>query len=348
MRLSATLVACALTAIPAAQGIAPARAAYLSGTLGFSASEIGAVNRGQAVARMLPTGDRREFAAVGVVRVGVPPAFIVERFRDIVEYKQSDLVLQVGLVSSAPRVEDFASLVIDREDLDDLRWCQPGDCGLRLTHRQIARFRAIDWGARQSALTAGHLLRTVLAEEATAYLRSGGAGLGPYADKRTPLDRNRAVNALLQHSPSFVEPHAEFRQYLLSFPQIRLEGVESFLYWSREKFGFRPVVSLTHVAIYRPPAGGPVTAIIASRQVFATHYFDASIAMTTLVADGEADGEARAGALMMYLNRTQASLPGGLFSPVARSIARSRTRNGLREQLDRTRMRLEASYRKSG
>jgi hypothetical protein len=327
--------------MPAARALTPDRETYLRRDLGFSSREIGAINRGEVVARMLATSDRREFAAVGVVRVRVPTGFIVDRFRDIVDFKQSDLVLQVGRVSQAPTMDDFAALVVDDDDLDDLRWCKPGDCGLRLTAHQIARFGSIDWKSSQARALAGTMLRDVLREEAAAYISSGAAGLGAYADKRTALDRRRTVSALLQNTPSFIEPFPEFREYLERYPAASLEPVDSFLYWSREKFGFRPVVSLTHVAIYHPAGDPDTSALIASRQVYATHYFDASVAMTRLADGGDT------GVLMMYLNRTQASLPGGLFSPVARSIARSRTRSGLEEQLGRTRTRLESHYRRS-
>jgi hypothetical protein len=292
---------------------------------------------------MLPTTDRREFAAAGVVLVGAPPGFIVDRFRDIDDFKQSDLVLHVQRVSTPPRLEDFKALVLDEDDVDDLRSCRPRSCGLRLTDRQIARFQSMDWKARTAPETAAGLMRDVLKEEATAYLTFGAAGLGPYGDKRAPLDRRLTVATLLERTPSLTEPFPEFREYLRAFPAAGLAPMESFLYWSREKFGFRPVISLTHVAIYRPQGHPSVNAVIASRQVFATYYFDASVGITALATSPDV-GQV----LMMYLNRTQTSSLGGLFSSVARSIARSRTRRGLEEQLGHTRTRLEAGYRKGG
>ena len=315
---------------------------YLRQQLGFSSDEIDAVERGRVTVRMLTTSDRREFAVVGVVKVGAPASFIVDRFRDIVDFKQSDLVLQVGRLGSPPRAEDLASIQVDPEDVADLRECRPGVCGVRLTGSQIERFnRDIDWTSLAADQQASHLLRQVLLEEATAYMTGGAPGLGAYLDKRVPLPRDAAVRGLLQKSPSLVERYPEFHQYLVKFPQVPREEVESFLYWSREKFGFRPVISLTHVAIYRPP-GGASGAVIASKQVYASHYFDASFAVTSLVEDGTR------GSYMMYLNRTQASIPGGLFSGLARAIARSKTRSGLEEQLGQTRQRIEARYRESG
>ena len=127
---------------------------YLRQQLGFSSGEIDAVERGRVAVRMLSTSDRREFAVVGVVKVGAPASFIVDRFRDIVDFKQSDLVLQVGRLGSPPRAEDLASIQVDPEDLADLRECRPGVCGVRLTGRQIERFnRNIDWTSRRGAIS---------------------------------------------------------------------------------------------------------------------------------------------------------------------------------------------------
>ena len=43
----------------------------------------------------------------------------------------------------------------------------------------------------------------------------------------------------------------EFYEYLSDYPTKQLDGVKNFLYWSNERLGLKPVISVTHVSIYR-------------------------------------------------------------------------------------------------
>jgi hypothetical protein len=52
------------------------------------------------------------------------------------------------------------------------------------------------------------------------------------------------------------------------------------VYWSKEKFGLQPVVSLTHVAIYKRPLPDGTNVLIASKGIYATRYFEALLGPT--------------------------------------------------------------------
>ena len=100
------------------------------------------------------------------------------------------------------------------------------------------------------------------------------------------------------------------------------DGLDGFTYWSKEKVGPRASVTLTHVII-RPPIGG--VAVIASKQIYASHYVTASLGLTVLVDQGSAAGPRT---LLVYMNRTRVDLFGGFLGGVKRPLVRSRAKSG--------------------
>ena len=84
----------------------------------------------------------------------------LERFVDIVSFKQSPIVRQIGKFSDPPRREDLAALAFEHGDLDELRRCRFGDYRIQLSADQIRRIQApIDWSTREARAQANDVLR---------------------------------------------------------------------------------------------------------------------------------------------------------------------------------------------
>ena len=145
---------------------------------------------------------------------------------------------------------------------------------------------------------------------------------------------------MLDQSPYLFETAPEFFKYLGDFPQAQLPGAEDFLYWSKEKQrGFKTVLGLTHVTVYRQKDERGSQIIIASKQLYANHYFEGSLALTWLV-DAEAQAE-KPGCYLIYLNRSRMDGLRGAMSWLKRSISRGRIRDGLVKNLQLTKETLE-------
>ena len=129
-----------------------------------------------------------EVATLGIVRIKAAPAIYVERLVDIVNFKRTGGVLQVGTFSSPPQPADVAALTVDERDLKRLRDCRVGDCGIRLSAEGIERFqREIDWNAVDASRRANGLLRQLLVDYVTRYRESGAPAAIEYADTPSPL-----------------------------------------------------------------------------------------------------------------------------------------------------------------
>src|SRR5206468_1497748 len=112
------------------------------------------------------------------------------------------------------------------------------------------------------------------------------------------------------------------KDYLLNFPQARLTGGEDVFYWVEEDFGLKPTISIVHSVVYHP-AEEPGRLTIAQKQIYASHYYDGSLALANLY---ELTAEGRPATLVVYANRSRGDLLKGGFGGIKRKIARSQAR----------------------
>src|SRR5437016_585281 len=160
---------------------------FLRTVAGFSASELAALEGGAPIAKALDT-DKREIAIVGAVRVKAPRERLFDQYRNVAGLRKSQVFMEVGTFSSAPRVEDLRGLTFEDYDLDTIRECKPGDCGVRLPAESMVRFqRDVNWQAADWRQQAGLLWRRQLVDYAAGYLAGGNKALAEYQNKEVPL-----------------------------------------------------------------------------------------------------------------------------------------------------------------
>jgi hypothetical protein len=273
-------------------------------------------------------------AIVTAALMAVPSEFFLDRFRRIEQFKKSAEVQQIARLGAAPSASEFAGLTLESSELKDARQCRVGRCAFKLDAAGIERMRA----ARddQAAMDA---LRAHLAEYVSEYLQKGNSALMEYRDRSRPLAMTGQLQRILGDSPFLQKEWPALHAAVGAFPGTLPQELEHFVYWSKEKVGPRPVVSLTHVII-RPPGDGVAT--IATKQLYASHYTTGSLGLTIL-ADRTADKGPRT--LVVYLNRTRVDVFDGVLSAVKRPIVRSRARSGAVRMMTGLRTRLEAQFR---
>jgi hypothetical protein len=92
------------------------------------------------------------------------------------------------------------------------------------------------------------------------------------------------------------------------------------------------VISITHVATAAAVDASPIAYAVGSKQIYATHYYDASLGLTLLVPDRTSSAPST---YVVYVNRSRIDLFDGLFGGVARRIVAGRARALVSEQLQR-------------
>jgi hypothetical protein len=122
------------------------------------------------------------------------------------------------------------------------------------------------------------------------------------------------------------------------YPGDQLTVVDSFIYWSKEHYGAgKPVVAVTHVDIMQPEAGHAPVVLVLAKEVLATHYRTGSLGVTAIVED-----PARAKRYLVYVNRSQVDLLGGLFGGLKRTVIEGRLAGDSAAVMRLVRSRLES------
>ena len=339
-------VAVAVTIAMAAPAAAPADPfEFLRSTGGFSAADLQSLDRGEPVARVLAT-DRREVAIAGAIRIHATVDRVLAHYRDVSLLGRSTVVEQVGTFGTRPAPADLRALTLEDYDLEKIRECTPGDCGVRLSAADMARFqREVDWNAADWRGSAGATWRRILAEYAAAYRSNGRDALSEYRNKDEPLRVAQELDVLFNQSAFFASAAPEFVSHVRDFPRGRPDGTDDVLYWTRDNFGIRPVVSITHLLIYSAPRtrqpASPI-AMIATKQIYATHYFDAGLGLTAVYAHPSG------GLYLVSVNRARTRSLTGLMRSFVRSTVLSRSREAMEKVLRSTKTAVERDRQPSG
>jgi hypothetical protein len=173
----------------------------------------------------------------------------------------------------------------------------------------------------------------------------GDNALSAYRDKKRPLFLAKEFDAMLDNSPFLYEYFPELENYLQNYPDAELDGASDFLYWSMNAFGLKPLFRINHVVIYPLEEGHNADVAIASKMIYASHYFHTALELRVLVRDS--DNPSDVGFYLISMNRSRSDGLTGLFGSIVRSQAVKRARDGLAGALANGKTNLEASYKRA-
>ena len=116
--------------------------------------------------------------------------------------------------------------------------------------------------------------------------------------------------ALLAQSPYVYQDIPSLRRYLAEYPHAELEGAHEVLFWATDSTsGLKPILSVTHLISYAPPEL-PGVNVVASKQIYANHYFEGAFDLAAIV--DRAGGGGKPGIYLVLLRRFRFdNLPSG-------------------------------------
>ena len=302
--------------------------AFLSPDVVITSSDRAQLDAGQTIVRVLPGRDGL-LSLAAIVRVDTTADRLLAWSRSVELLQKGKYVPEIGRFSGPAHIADLQGLTIDSEDLDALEQCRPGRCGLKLSDVEIARVQSTRNRTQLEAL-----FRQFLTERANEYAANGEAEAPAYHDHKSPVRPQDAFATIVQKLEFFPRNLACCVEYLLQYPQAQNGGArESFLYWSKETLGMKPIISITHFSATRFGAEGMPEAVVIAKQVYATHYKDAALTMTALTGDDSSK-------YLVYVHRSMVDAFGGVFGGVVRRIVERRVKSeaprvllGLRNRL---------------
>jgi hypothetical protein len=267
----------------------------------FSQDDLAAVDSGKVVTKLFDSDSVSEIAIGGAAHLAVPYEFAAQVFQKIHRLMPNTSTRTTGRFHTPAVLADLNKLTAEANDLNALRNCTPGNCEEKLPVSTMKRFRTeIDWKARDSRTEAISLVKKILVDYVNSYREWGNTALVEYDDQDQPRLTADILDGIVQEQPNLFGFAPELSGYLKDYPKDTLAHSTDYLYWQQETDpGIKPTFVLNHATIYTPDTSKPVT-LIATKQLYANHYFEGSLAVTALVGDTEK----AVGCYILYLNRS--------------------------------------------
>jgi hypothetical protein len=334
MRMITTLIALSLAPAAVAPSFSqtnPDLHTYFTEYIRLTNEQIDSIHNGKPVAKTLRSRKGDEIFVFGAVYVKAAPEAYVKLSQDFDRLRSVSGVLAVSRFSSPPRLSDFNGFSLEKEDIEALKKCKPGDCDVQLPDRYIEDFRkSVDWSSPQVAEQINKALREAGLERLVAYQHEGNRALGIYHDKQHPVDVSEQFKYMLSYSEALPRYLPDFNGYLLTYPAGKPAKTEDGFYWAKVKFGLKPTLRVVHVTTSeRDTSTGPVY-VIAEKQLYASHYFQTALDLTFCVSDRPA--QEKGFYLIKAMGSEQAGLT-GVKGSVVRKAAVSRSTSSLQNSL---------------
>ena len=296
----------------------------------FNEHDFAALQLNQPVVRLVPATDKREVAVTGLVNINASAEEFLRSYRDSMMRKNNNAILEIGSFGSEPALADLDGLTLEPGDIDDLKECVVGDCQIKLSAPMIERFqKEIDWDAPDYQLRVTNLFKQMLVAYVKDYRARGETALIEYKDKNDSVSlaaEQRALTSAAGYVSSF-----------LTDTNSGLQLLQETLVWSKIKFGLKPVISVNHISIYKRNSDAGPQVLIASKQIYANHYFNAFLALTAFV---NVPGTTNA-SYLVYENRSRADGLEGPFGKLKRGVVEKKALEGLRGIIAQSKMSLD-------
>jgi hypothetical protein len=320
-----------------AQGNPPLPAAFdsfIKSQAKLTADEHQQLLAGRPVTQHLETDPATEVAVFGAVWVNAPMADYLSALRDIESFEKSGNFLVTKRISEPPRLADFDRLSLPPDDIADLKNCKVGDCEVKLGEAALTRIqKETDWSKPTATADVERSIRRLVHEYVTGYLEGGNTRLAVYRDAKRPTFVAKEFAAMVDGMPFLTSQLPDLKKYLLDYPNAKLPNAESFLYWQNVKFGLKPTIRINHVTI----ADQPSHVAVASKMLFASHYFWTAIELRVLVPD-RARGE---GFWFANVNRSRSDGLSGFAGSLIRGKVQAEAEQGMEAALAIIKQRME-------
>ena len=320
-----------------AQEPPPELATFLRQRIGLDQGQLAAIERGEAVVKVLESPSPRDLAVFGIITVAVRRQVYVSRVQNFASSLRTPNRHGFGIFHTPARAGDVAGVTITQQDIGDLRKCRPGDCKSKMPGSDMERLvKEIDWSAPDPAPQVNAYVRQRLVEYVNAYRAHGDSALVTYDD----VNGTRASDAfdtLLSQSPYLYQEIPSLQQYLAGYPHAQLDGVVEAVFWSDDRAPhLRPTLNLNHVVTYTPRERAQLT-LVATKQIYANHYTEAAFDVTAAI-DRAGDPP---GIYLLVLRRFRLDVAPD--APIRRAM-RGQFRDQVRDDLQRQKSTAEQAF----
>jgi len=313
----------------------------LASRFGLTPAERKTLAGGLEAVRALPSAAPDGVAAMGAIGIAARPETYLQWAADVADFDRGSSVQAVQKLSSPPVAADFTGLTLSRDELRELERCRIGSCAIQLDAARIRAVQAIDWRRADAASRATDAVRAMMLDAARGYAGSGIAGLPHYHDTKRATDVAANFQALIDEEAGFGRVPEPLLEAIRSYPANLPSLAVSYLYWTTNTFGLKPTTRLNHTIVYRSGEDG-LAGVIATKQLYATHYFHGGLEMRYIVANPALDDRF----VLVMVTRTRSDGLTGVTGAVIGGTVRRRAITSLRTYLRHTKDTVETRQRR--
>lgn len=302
--------------------------------VGFSSRDFDALARGEAISRLVETGDPDITGAAAAVKINGRPEHLAEFWKRIEQSESGAKVTALGRFSKPPVLTDMRTLALSDEDLADLPLCRVGACQVNLSADAIDRFaREVNWDTSGADARAEQLTRQTLLDLLVRYQKGGNEAMVVYADGAEPMPSREHSLRLFELAVSLTRRLPPLATYFYYLPKAPLPaGAEEIYFWSQASFGLKPVTRVNHVVIAEVPKDQGF--VMVSRQLYASHYFRDALEVRLVVPDTN-------GYYLACMNRAFSDSLRGITGTLIGGPVRSAIKSGMEDYVTATKRRME-------
>jgi hypothetical protein len=347
MRLIPTLVAALAATMAPFAAQAPSRELLtrgLTAPFGMDDMQRNVLSAGLDSAEALESPAADGVAVIGAIWIDAPADVYLDWAEQFADFDRGSSVQAVRKLSNPPRLSDFDSMTLSKSELRDLSRCRVGDCALQLDAASINRIAALDWRRPEAPALATVVMREMMFAIAARYAQVGDTGLPNYHDSSRTTDVAEICASLLDEEAAAGLAPPELLAYFAGPPKAPLPRSTSYLYWTTNTFGLKPTTRLNHTVVYRGADTAGTAGIVATKMLYATHYFHGGLEMRHVRADASAPGRF----LLVDVTRTRSDGLTGITGAVIGDTVRRRGLDSLRKYLRFTKHAVEQRSRSLG
>lgn len=308
--------------------------------IGLNDNQIEQIRSGKSIAKILESRTPDEVFVFGSVYIKATPEQYLKFALDLDALRKLPNYLAIRKFSDPPKLSDLDGFVLNEEDIKQLKDCKSGHCEIQLPAETMEEFqRSVNWSAPDVADQVNHLAQKMALEALQQYMQGGNTALGTYRDKKHPAAVAETFQSLLSRSKALPVYLPDLNHYLLDYPRVSLDNVETQFYWEKVNFGLKPTLRIVQTIVYRGKSENEPAYAVAEKQLYASHYFETALDLSVCVKDTEQP--APNGFYLITLKGSQQAGLTGLKGGIVRKVAVDKTRSSLERALGTIKQKLE-------
>ncbi len=240
---------------------------------------------GKIITGTLPTTDKHQMTLIGIVKLRATSAQFAEYAEQVERLVATKHVSVLGQIDFSDLQTALRSYPIMPDDVREVPSCKVGDCDVKLPGSIILELSQLDPAANRFDQQVAAVIRQWLHQYLSSYKRDGNVALVEYSDKNPPQSLHDGFSRLMADAQVLAYRAPRLYDYFDGIVDQPPNGMRESFVWSVEKFGMRPLTTVTHSVVHRDLDGDHADLWIGMKLLYASHYLHASLRLMRVVND---------------------------------------------------------------